>query len=29
MECANLIPPPEPGGRHRARDRRAVVNAIF
>src|SRR5215471_16767951 len=25
----NVIPPPKPGGRHRARDMRAVVNAIF
>jgi putative transposase len=25
----NLIPPPKPGGRHRALDMRAVVNAIF
>jgi putative transposase len=25
----NVIPPPKPGGRHRALDMRAVVNAIF
>src|SRR5215469_12281150 len=25
----NWIPPPKPGGRHRERDMRAVVNAIF
>jgi transposase len=25
----DLIPPPKPGGRHRALDRRAVVNALF
>ena len=25
----NWIPPPKPGGRHRALDMRAVVNAIF
>jgi transposase len=25
----HLIPPPQPGGRHRKLDMRAVVNAIF
>ena len=25
----HVIPPPKPGGRHRALDMRAVVNALF